>query len=99
MIKRISRIAPLQLGIVLAVLYGALAVIFVPFILLGTALSAHNNGAFHGLGAAFAILIPIIYAILGFVGGVISAAIYNLIARFTGGIEMTLSDVPADASF
>jgi len=31
---------------------------------------------------------PIIYAILGFISGAIFAALYNLIAKWTGGIKM-----------
>lgn len=31
---------------------------------------------------------PIIYAVFGFLFGIIGAAIYNLIARWLGGIEV-----------
>jgi hypothetical protein len=96
MTKRIQRIAPLQLGIVLAVLYGVLSLIAVPFILIASlaGAKAHGGLAPFGGGMIVAILIPFLYAALGFIGGIITAAIYNLIASWTGGIELTLADAP-----
>lgn len=41
-----------------------------------------------------AVLIPVIYGVMGFIGGVISALLYNLIARWTGGLEFEFKDVP-----
>jgi hypothetical protein len=37
--------------------------------------------------------LPIFYGILGAIGGMISAAIYNLIASFIGGIEMNFESI------
>ena len=48
---------------------------------------------FPGGFVVMAIVFPIMYAVLGFIFGVIGAAIYNLVAGWTGGIEFTLSDV------
>jgi len=111
MIKRIQHIAPLQLGIVLAVLYGILSIIIaVPLFLVFALVQPHNMtftpgsgpvimppapGAFPFGGIVLVILLPDFYATGGFIGGVIAAAIYNVVARFTGGIEFTLADAPA----
>ena len=43
-------------------------------------------GTLFGVGAV--IFLPIFYGIIGFVGGLISALLYNLIARLVGGIEL-----------
>jgi hypothetical protein len=86
--KRITYVSPLQQGIVFAVLYGIISLILVPFFLIA-ALLGHG-----GLGAIFVIFLPIFYAIAGFIGGVIVAFIYNLVAKWTGGIEIVLTDVP-----
>jgi hypothetical protein len=37
---------------------------------------------------ALGIFMPIFYAVFGFIFGIISAAIYNLVARWVGGIEV-----------
>jgi len=38
------------------------------------------------------ILIPIFYGVLGFIAGAITALLYNLVAGWTGGIEMEFLD-------
>lgn len=55
--------------------------------------SSGNNGFLAG-GIFFLVLIPFLYAAGGFIVGVLVAAVYNLIAGWTGGIEMTFVDVP-----
>lgn len=39
------------------------------------------------------VFLPIIYAVVGFIGGVIAAFIYNLVAKWTGGVEFTTEEV------
>ena len=34
------------------------------------------------------ILMPVIHGVMGFIGSVIGAAVYNLVARWIGGIEL-----------
>lgn len=84
--KRLTYISPLQLGIVQAVVMGVVSLILVPVMLLG-ALFGHP-----GIGALFIIFIPIIYAVFGFIAGVISAIVYNFVAKWTGGIEYIASE-------
>ena len=98
--KRIARIAPLKTGIVLAVLYALLAVFMVPVFLLmgiGAAATAVRQGGaqlpFAFIFGAGAFMLPVFYGVIGFVFGVISAAIYNLVAKWTGGIEVTVENV------
>jgi hypothetical protein len=45
-----------------------------------------------GVGAIIAI--PIFYGVLGFIGGLISGGLYNLLAGMIGGIELELSRDP-----
>lgn len=100
--KRLTHVSPVQCGTVLAVLYGLFSLLIVPFFLLGTFLSMHaprpaqapHNPFDGGLGIGFAIAIPVIYAILGFIFGILGALIYNLVARITGGIEFKVTDIP-----
>lgn len=48
------------------------------------------QGLLAGLGAFAIIVAPIVYGIGGFIGGVIGAAIYNVVAKWVGGIELDL---------
>lgn len=41
-----------------------------------------------GLGWINIIIVPIIYALIGFVSGVLGAWLYNLIAKWIGGVEL-----------
>jgi hypothetical protein len=90
--KRLTYISPLQLGIVLALVYGIISLIAVPFLLLGAMFGPHG-----GFGAIFVIFIPIIYAVCGFIGGVLSAFVYNIVAKWSGGIEYIAAEAPQSA--
>lgn len=88
--KRLTHISPLQLGIVLGILYGIVSLIIVPFLFLAAMFGPRGTG----MGAIFVIFLPVLYAVLGFIGGVISAFVYNIVAQWTGGVEFTTSDAP-----
>ena len=83
--KRLTYIAPVRAGVVLAVVYGVLSLIIVPFFLIAAVLGAKG-------GAGFAFLLPVLYTAGGFLGGLLIAALYNLAARWTGGFEIELAD-------
>lgn len=59
--------------------------------LAGAAAAPRGQGpapALFGIGAV--VFFPIFYGVIGFIGGIISAALYNVIAGMIGGIEMEL---------
>jgi hypothetical protein len=58
-----------------------------------------GSGVTAAFGIVMAIIIPLMYAFMGFIAGVIIAAIYNLVAMWTGGIEITLTDVPGATTY
>jgi hypothetical protein len=98
--KRLANVNPLKLGITLGVIYGIVSlIIVVPLFLLmslvGAASAAKGNGqALPALfSGVFIIFLPVIYAVLGFIGGVIMAFVYNLVAKWTGGVEFTTEEV------
>ena len=98
--KRLTRIGPLKAGIVIGILYAVFGLLFVPFFLVMAVIGegvGMAGTAFLG-SVVMCILMPIAYGIAGFVGGVISAALYNLIARITGGLEFEFADVPVPGS-
>lgn len=75
----------------LGVLYAILGLIAGAFISLFSMLGAafgDSGSAFGALfGVAAIILVPICYGFFGFIGGLIMAAVYNVVAGMTGGIE------------
>jgi hypothetical protein len=96
--KQLTRIAPLRAGIVLGVLYGILSLIIAPFILIAAFISSKTGTATPAIfGVGFAIMLPVLYAVVGFLGGVIAAAIYNLVTKWTGGLEFEVRDVLSSA--
>ena len=52
--------------------------------------SMGNNTAGIGIGLGMAIIIPLLYGAIGFIGGAIGAFIYNLAAKWVGGLEIDL---------
>jgi uncharacterized oligopeptide transporter (OPT) family protein len=90
--RRVTRIAPLQLGKMMGLCYGIMGLIFIPFFLLMSFFASHAPSqqriGIMALGAGFAIFLPFIYGAMGFIGGVISAFIYNVIAKWVGGVEL-----------
>ncbi len=86
--KVIKRIAPLQLGKMLAVLYGLISIVIVPFMIIG---SLTEKNASH-TKIIFFIFLPLLYIAGGYIAGTIGAALYNLCAKIAGGIKITLED-------
>lgn len=103
--RHLKRIAPLQAGKVAGILYAALGLLFVPFLLFAGIVSAfaqpdHANAApaalAGGLMIAMAVVFPIMYGVMGFLLGALAAALYNLIARWVGGLEFEVEDAVTD---
>ena len=44
------------------------------------------------LGLWAIIVLPLVYLVIGFVVGLIAAAVYNLLAKFVGGIEIEFDE-------
>jgi len=97
--RRIKRIAPLQAGKMLGALYACMGLIFLPFFAIAAVAGAfapqsqHAQGApatalISGIMVACGIFMPVLYGIMGFLGGILCAAIYNLFAGWIGGIEV-----------
>ena len=91
MITRLKHVAPVQLGIVLGLLYAVIG------LLIGVILAVASAGGstvagmrMLSLGWLSIIVAPIAYGIIGFVAGLIYAWLYNLVAGLTGGVERTL---------
>jgi hypothetical protein len=100
MVTRLRRINPIQLGLVLGILYGIftfiVALIVFPFSGMMAGSGMPMNRMFGlGFGAAMVVVLPIAYFFISFIVGVIGALLYNLVAGWTGGIEIELQPTAA----
>jgi len=79
------------------VLYGLLGLVIglcvALFAVVGLGAAAASNedvpgwmGSLFGIGAI--VIFPIMYGVMGVIGGVLLAALYNLVAGITGGLEI-----------
>src|SRR5581483_8094879 len=87
----VKSIGVLSAGKILGLTYGGIAVIFSPIFLLTGALSRVTGHTASGIIGMLLILLLIgLYGVMGFVLGALGALLYNLVARFAGGIEIRL---------
>jgi hypothetical protein len=97
MLRQIKRIVPLSAGKLAAVIYGAMGIILGFPIALATVLPAivHARETGNGISTPLVcvimlgvlIVVPVFYALLGFIIGFIGAAIYNVVAGWLGGLQ------------
>ncbi|HEY8995334.1 MAG TPA: hypothetical protein VIM71_11770 [Lacunisphaera sp.] len=97
---KLKRIAPLQAGKMLGVFYAAFSLLFVPFMIFFFAVGSMaakaqgqamppGMGMLFGFGMIGLLFVPVIYGVLGFVFGALAALLYNLLARWIGGLDLT----------
>lgn len=95
----IRKLGALSAAKVLGTLYAIFGLLFGLFfalmLLLGTLLGASGSEQFGqalgfgiGGGVVGIILMPLFYGAVGAIAGLVSAAIYNLVARMVGGIKI-----------
>lgn len=83
MIRRVTKITPWQAGKFFAVLYFIVGLVFaIPFALFSLAVPGQP-----GFGVGFAIALPFMYAIAGLIFVPLCCLIFNLVAKFVGGLE------------
>jgi len=90
---KLRKIDVLSLGIVLMIFYAIAGLIigiimFVYSLTLRAIVPLETAGFITSFGAVSIIIFPIMYGITGFIVGVLSAFLYNLIAKWTGGIKL-----------
>lgn len=88
----IKRVDPASIAKVLGAIYAILGLIIGGVLFLFTAVGAGLNGAPGGVlgGLAAMLFLPLLYGAMGFIGGLLVAAIYNVVAGFVGGVRMDL---------
>ena len=90
--QELKRIEPLRAANIGALVYGLLtavfALIFSPLFLLASVLAPSEGVGSAGmiLPAVVLVLYPVMGLVMGWVSGLLTAAIYNLVIRWTGGL-------------
>jgi hypothetical protein len=81
--------------------YGAIGLLVIPFLLLGSLASFADGKSTHGIETVvkvvFGIFAPVFYGGVGFLFGAFGAWVYNQIAKWLGGIQIELQQTPASA--
>jgi hypothetical protein len=96
--SEIRRIDPVRFANVLALVYALFSLVFVvlmlPFLLLG--LTWGDSGGVLGVGITlfFVLMYPLFGLFFGWLSGLLGAALYNLVARWVGGILIELAAEP-----
>jgi hypothetical protein len=96
--QTIRSVGVLSIAKIMGTIYLVMGLIFVPFFLLagvlGSMAGAEHSGPFAAVGAigglALAVIVPVVYGLMGFVIGAIGALLYNLMAGWIGGIQINL---------
>lgn len=97
--KRVKRFVVYQTSKVAAIIIFLITLVFVvPFAIVGSIFGSMfgGNDFFPGFpiaGIFLVVLLPVFYAVFGFISTAISCAVYNLIAKWTGGIELEFEEV------
>lgn len=93
-VAKIQALVGFVVGLILGIIYFIIFAVFGAMIM---GLAGRDGAAAGGItivyGVAALIGLPIFYGIAGFVGGVIVSLLYNLVARFIGGIEIEVENV------
>ncbi|HYT93511.1 MAG TPA: hypothetical protein VEL76_32635 [Gemmataceae bacterium] len=84
--QRINRFGVGQTAKVFGILYALMGLVIVPFFIFTALVSPKQQG----FGLGFALALPILYGVLGFVFTAIACALYNWVAGMVGGIEVEL---------
>jgi hypothetical protein len=94
-VAKMQGVMGLVIGLIIGIIYG---LIIIAYSLLGASmLNGNSSLAVGGGGVVIGIVamigIPIIYGIVGFIGGAIGALLYNLFAGLVGGVEIEVENV------
>lgn len=89
-IKRIDVLSVAKITGIIAAAFGLFfgLIFFLFSSLFGAILGNHGGGSAMFGGIAGIFLLPILYGIFGFIGGLIQAFVYNLASGFVGGVRI-----------
>jgi len=94
-VAKIQGLIGLVIGLIIGVIYGLFIIAYSVF---GGAMLGGDAGRALGgsgvlVGIGLMIAMPILYGVIGFIGGAIGAVIYNIFARIVGGLEIEVENI------
>ncbi|MEZ5345499.1 MAG: hypothetical protein R2681_08095 [Pyrinomonadaceae bacterium] len=97
-VAKIQAVMMLVLSLLIAIPYGLIIIVFSLIGGVGAGSQDGMSGLMVGgggivMGIVVMIALPIMYAIMGFIAGAISALVYNIFAKLVGGVEIEVENV------
>jgi hypothetical protein len=93
-IRRVDPVSAMKVSAVIYAFIGLFIGVIISLISMAGFMAAASQdmpGAFRFFfGFAAVLVAPVFYGIIGAIGGLVVSAIYNLVAQFTGGIQIEL---------
>ena len=86
--RTLKRISPLKAAKIAALLYACIGLVIIPLFVLSFMFDPEINGF---VAVIVSLIVPIFYMIIGFLGTLITCALYNFIAKHIGGIEVEIA--------
>lgn len=87
--QQITRFSVHQTAKLAAMIYGLMSLVIVPIIFLASRVAPGAQSAFP-FGGVFLLLIPVLYAALGYCGTALACFLYNFVSGFAGGVEFDI---------
>lgn len=94
-VAKIQAAIMLVVSLLISIPYGLIVILYSLFgagMVGGDAAFAIGGGGVV-LGVAIIVGLPIMYSVVGFIGGAIGALLYNLFSSFVGGIEIEVESI------
>ena len=89
--RRVKKIGVLQTSLVAALVLLIVSLVFViPFGLIAALFSTFDSSSFAIWSIPLIIVVPVFYGAFGFISTAIVRLVYNLVAKWTGGIEIEI---------
>ncbi len=94
----VKSVGVLSVARILGMIQACIGLLFAPlFLLFGLigsmagSMAGHDRTPFAGVfGVFFALFMPVIYGVMGFIVGAIGAFLYNIFAKWVGGFEVEI---------
>lgn len=95
----LKSVGVLSIARIMGLIYGCMGLLLAPFFLLfailGSVAGRNRNPLAGLLGIVFALAVPFLYGLTGFVTGALGGLLYNWLSKWVGGVELELEFEPA----